>query len=89
MSMSMHVVGIKPPDDTWKKMLAVREACIAAGVAIPREVYEYFGNEVPDPNGVVVDVRAEGWKDHSREGLIVNISTLPKGVNLLRFYCQW
>ena len=30
--MSTSVVGIKPPDDTWRKMKAAWDACMAADV---------------------------------------------------------
>lgn len=32
MSMSLNVMGFKPPDEKWKQMKAAYEACCAAGV---------------------------------------------------------
>ena len=42
MGMSTHLVGIVPPDDDWKKMKAVWDACDNADVDIPKDVSEFF-----------------------------------------------
>lgn len=41
MSMSTHVVGIKPPEDRWRKMKAIHDACQAADLADPDVVVKY------------------------------------------------
>jgi hypothetical protein len=66
MSMSTHVTGIRPPDEKFKKMLAVWQACEAAGIEVPDEVDDFFNGEKPDPKGVQVDLtppngRANNW----------------------------
>lgn len=57
MSMSTHVIGIKPPDETWKKMKTAWEACEAAGIDPPKEVLAFFDHVKPDERGVVVDLK--------------------------------
>jgi len=70
--MSTHVVGFRPPDEKWKKMKAVWDACEAAGAKIPDEVSDFFDGEEPDARGVEVDLEesdvAKKWRDDGREG---------------------
>ena len=62
MSMSTHVAAVIPPDQQWKKMKAVWDACNAADLLIPKEVEKFFNYETPDDAGVVVDL--SGMKPH-------------------------
>lgn len=41
MSMTINIHGIKLPDEKWKKMKAVYDACNNARIYIPQEIYEY------------------------------------------------
>lgn len=50
----LRVVGIKPPDDKWKKMKEAWDACNSACVPVPEEVLAFFDHEGPDEAGVVV-----------------------------------
>lgn len=93
MSMSTHVVGIKPPDDKWKEMKAVYDACAVAGVAVPKAVCDFFDNDPPDDAGVVVseyDLKKCGaLKEYSGDmtaGFEVDLSKVPKDVKIIRFY---
>lgn len=97
MSRSLHVYAIRAPDAKWKAMKAAYDACTLAGVAIPKEVDAFFEGDVPDPAGVLIDLRyseagPDGWKDHPclREteddwGYEVDLSKLPKDVTTIRF----
>lgn len=92
MSMSTHVVGIRPPDDTWKRMKAVWDACVAADVPVPDEVLDFFAGETPDPAGVVVPLRsfARAWNDDgTKEGLEIDVDKLPSNIRTIRFYNSW
>lgn len=89
MSMSTHVIGFKPPDAKWKKMKEVWDACDKAGVEAPKEVSEFFNWEAPDENGVEVELDAAEWSDEGREGYEIEVSKLPKGVTVIRFYNSW
>lgn len=91
--METRVVGIKPPDEKWKAMKKVWDACSEAGVEPPVEVLEFFGDEDPDDAGVVV-----GLGDHScvkeyraemQQGFEIVIDALPKDVKIIRFYNSW
>ncbi len=90
MSMSTHVVGIRPPDAKWKKMKAVWDACKLADISTPDEVYEFFAGEEPDDAGVVVEIEKSiavtAWGDDGRAGFEVNIGRLPQDVTVIRFY---
>ncbi len=90
MSMSTHVVGIRPPDQTFKKMKAAWDACKAAGVAPPKAVVDFFNDETPDEAGVQIDIdcAAEEWNSDQlcASGIEVDINKLPLGVKIIRFY---
>lgn len=95
MGMSTHVVGIKPPDAKWKKMKAVWDACKSAGISVPDEVCEFFGNETPDPKGVVVELEKQGCvskyndADRTAAGFEVDVTKLPADVKIIRFSNSW
>ena len=88
MGMSTHVVGFKPPDDRWKKMKAVHDSCIEAGLEPPEEVQEFFDWCTPDPSGVEIDIPHTGYSDRGtlREGFEIDVSHLPPGVTKIRFW---
>lgn len=89
MSMSTHVIGIRPPNEKWLKMKKVYDVCEAAGVSAPREVDEFFNDEEPDKDGVVVELSYEtGVSDYNEEmenGYQIDITKLPKDVTIVRF----
>ena len=98
MSMSTHIIGFRPPDEKWRKMKAVWDACVAADMSIPNTVHEFFGGESPDPNGVEVDLFSSAlyhhgkpsavkkWNADMQEGFEVDVTKLPKDVTIIRFY---
>jgi len=42
MGMSTHIVGVRNLDGNFKRMIAVKLACEAAGVDYPQELKDYF-----------------------------------------------
>jgi hypothetical protein len=93
MSMSTPVVGIRPPDDAWKAHKAVWDACIKAGVDVPRKTLDFFEGESPDDAGVLVGIddgpAVSEWQDDCSQGFEVDISSLPEGIKRIRFYNSW
>jgi len=103
MGMSTHIIGIKPPDDHWKRMKAAWDACVEAGIEPPKSVIDFFGDDEPDEKGVVVELEetdsygnyldssiAKPWRnEYSSEGFEVDIRHLPKDVKIIRFYNSW
>lgn len=93
MSMSTSVVGFKPPDEKWKAMKAVYDACIAGKVRVPDEVQKFFNWCGPTEAGVVVELlKTDCVKAHhtdSESGFDVDVTKLPKDVTLVRFYNSW
>ena len=88
MSMHSHVIGIRPPDEKWKKMKAAWDACEAADLQIPDAVGDFFKWERPNDAGVVVELDQEccrPYKADMQEGFTVDVSKLPKDVRLVRF----
>jgi hypothetical protein len=87
--MSTHVVGFVPPDEQWKQLKAVHDACTAAGIEVPSEVEMVIGSN-PTEHGREVDiVDVEEWYSTGREGYDVDVSKLPPGVTVIRFYNSW
>ena len=91
--MSMHVIGYMPADEQWNKMKAAWDACTAAAVDPPKEVFAFFDytppGDAPGKEVKIDGVGAREWKDQSREGYEVDVTALPKGVRFVRFYCSW
>jgi hypothetical protein len=96
MSMSSHVVGLRPPTEDYKKKLAAYLACEAAGVPAPKELENYFGGicaKSVEPNGMEVDLyrhpAVKPYKGDAAEGFDVDLTKLPEGVTVIRFYNSW
>ena len=91
MSMSTYVVAFRPPNERWREMKAVYDACILAGIDTPDEVHDFFNGEMPDTSGVEIriDDILEKWGDDSRDGYQLELSKLPKEVTVIRFYNSW
>ena len=89
MGMSTWVKGIRPPDDKWKKMKAIWDACDKADIDVPDEVDDFFEGEPPDEKGVVVDIKEHRYSENSRAGIEVYIDELPKDVKIIRFVNAW
>jgi hypothetical protein len=84
--MTTYVVGIKPPNEEWKKMKAIYDSCENGDVIVPDEVDDYFNNEPPDEKGVIVELKEEEWSDGDMStGIEVSLDTVPKGVKIIRF----
>jgi hypothetical protein len=97
MGMNTYVKGFRPPNDKWKAMKAIYDACESGGIAVPDEVDDFFNGEPPDKAGVEVDLEVKKlglgcvrpYRDDSREGIEVDVTKLPKGVTILRFVNSW
>lgn len=95
MSMSTHIYGIKPPDEKWKKMKAIWNACLNAGIDVPDEVDDFFGEEEPNELGVVVSKEQLGdavlpiIPGYAEKGFIIDISKLPKDIQYIKIENSW
>lgn len=94
MSMVTYVVLLRSPDDTqYQAYLQILLACKAAMVAPPPEVDAYFGgNGLDNEPEAPLEIRYEPrhWGDGNvREGLEIDLATLPSGVSTIRFVNSW
>lgn len=94
MGASMHIKGIREPDEEFKAMAEVYFACKKAGIGVPDRVQEFFDWQEPNQNGVLVDLdlspAVNTYNDgDSREGFDVEIEKLPKNITHIRFYLSW
>ena len=90
MGMSTHIIGIKPPDEKWRKMKAIYDACIKGEVGIPQEVEDFFDGEPPDEKGVVIDLEEDqccsAYSADMQDGFEIDAEKLPDDVKIIRFY---
>jgi len=102
MSMSTFVFGVRPPDDKWKGMKAVRDACIKVGTPVPEEVEKFFNYEKPDDKGILVEFTMDNKgkvsngcckpfydENNCYEGFEIELSKVPKDITILRFVNGW
>lgn len=94
MSMSRHVVGFAPPDEEWKKMKAVWDACKAADIDVPQYVKTFFNDEEPDNAGVEVDLETlEGvcseWRTEMCDGFEIDVANIPPHIKKIRFFTAY
>lgn len=101
MSMSMHVLAVKPADENYKRKAEAYRACKAARIPIPAELEEFFDGGEPDPTGVTQHLghgytkpselhpSVAKYKAEMEEGFEVDITKLPEGTRFVRFYCSW
>ena len=98
MGMSTHIIGFKPLDEKFHKMLAAYRACKEAGVPVPKTVSDFFKDEPPDEAGVSVHLGSEHgrcapgvrvWQGDSGGGFEVDLRQLDPDVKILRFYNSW
>lgn len=90
MSMNTNIIGFKPPDEKWKKMKAVYDACNSANTALPTEVDDFFNGEHPDSSGVEVRLDdtacCRGYSEEMRDGFEILLDKVPKDVKIIRFW---
>jgi hypothetical protein len=88
-----RIVGFAPPDDKWKQMRSVYDACSDAGVAVPSEVLEFFNHEEPSESGIKVELdNHECCKEHKaemEEGYEVDLRKVPANIQFIRFYVSY
>jgi len=90
MSMSTRVVGFVPPDDDWRKMRDVWQACKAAGIAVPTVVEMFFDDGEPDPQGQEVELPSQEWTNGDMcQGIEIDVAKIPSRVKTIRFYNCW
>ena len=87
--MSMRVEGIKPPDEKWKQMKAIYDACVSAKVLIPAVVEQFFDGYKPNESGVAVDLInhdcSKRINGNMIEGYEIDLAKLPKDVKFIQF----
>jgi hypothetical protein len=88
MGMSTHVCGVKEPDDRWKKMKAAWDACKEAGVTPPDEIDDFFEGDPEQGVMTILDHHAccKIYNHDTRNGFEIDISKLPAGIKVIRFY---
>lgn len=89
MSMSTRVVGFVPPDEQWKKMKQVWEACEAADIEVPEAVHQFFNWQDPDDQGVEVELPLTEWSEETSQGYELEVDKIPANVRVIRFYNSW
>lgn len=103
MSSSMHIVGFRPPNEKWKLMKTVWDACAKAGIEPSKEVLDFFGGDPPDEQGVEIRLQylpkpgggtmmhecVKEFRDDCCDGFEVDVKKLPKDLTILRIYISY
>lgn len=89
MSMSVHIRGLKKPDDRHSKMITAYNACRDAGVTPPDEVLNYFGGNGPDERGTEVEVPYSSEEDDASNTYTVDLELVPEYVTHIQFVLGW
>lgn len=90
MSMTMNIVGFKPPDERWKEMKRVWDSCMMAGVNMPEKVSDFFEGVILDNSGVRVELEehvcCKKYSEMGQSGYEIDVTKLPKDIKIVRFY---
>jgi hypothetical protein len=90
---SLNVCGFRPPDEEWKKMKAIYDACVIASVPIPDEVDIFFDGEPPDETGISIDMEEKecctDYDGDMREGFQIDLKKIPKNIRFIRFFVSY
>ena len=72
-------------------MKAAYDACRDAGVSPPSDIWDFFDGEAPTDNGmeVEIDEALSEYSEDSSSGYDLDLSKLPKGIKIIRFYNSW
>jgi hypothetical protein len=91
MGMSTHVVGFVAPDAEYLKKVKAWRACTEAGVQPPPELVKLFDGNEPQEAGMEVNLgrAVSPWSGNAAQGVEVDVTQLPKGVRIVRFYNSW
>lgn len=93
MSVRMHVVGIRPPDEKWLAMKKIFDACREVDIEPPLEVQKFFNAGPPDDAGVVLRLTLttclREWADVCSQGYEIDLDKLPPDIKIIRFYNSW
>lgn len=84
----LRVVGLSFPDDTWRKMRAVYDACEDAGLSVPSKVLEYFDYKEPNERGLEINLTvSDAVREdmvETREVVEIELSKIPANITVLR-----
>lgn len=94
MGMSYYVQGFVSPDnEQYQKHCKVLRACIDAGVSLPKETAEFFGDDSPEEylfeDKLQVEVPNHEWNGDCANGLEIKVSEIPKEVDTIRFVMSY
>lgn len=94
MGLSTYIVAfVSPEDQTYKNHANVLKACHDAGVSLPKETAEYFGQEEPEKylldEKLEIEIPFTQWDCDDQKGYQILVKDIPEGVHKIRFYNSW
>lgn len=82
-----EVVGLRDRDDeNHLKKVKVLKACLSANVGLPEELKKYFGYGWDENYPLEIEIRSYHLATDNGLGIEVNLSEIPEGVKIIRFY---
>ena len=99
MSMSYRIEGYKPVDAKWTQMKQAYDACVSAGVEVPKEVMHFFNYEPPAAEGVMIELGRSGNVTFRKgitplnqqycDGYVVDLKELDPEIRILKFVISY
>jgi len=91
--MSGHLIGFRVPDENFENQKQVFIACVKARVSVPSETLKYFDNIEPYEHNIhlidsalTVKIPHHEYHADMEDGLEINVSEIPSGVQRIRFW---
>lgn len=79
------VEALRPPDDRFRQMKAVWDACKKAKTDTPDEVDEFFNYEPPDSLGTAEELKHQILESEWELGFQVAVKDIPAWATHIRF----
>ena len=86
----IQIVGVRPPDEKWKKMKAIFINCRELGIEVPEDVYSYFDGNCPkeeDDGGSMISLMTRycvwPYEDETKKGFRIILNRMEEDVETL------
>lgn len=97
MSMSTYITALRDMDGKFKDMLEIKRFCDRKKVSYPKEVIEYFGNNLGESEEYMIQEMLEvriPQKEFSDDrvngsGIEIQVKDIPPEVKVIRFVNSW
>lgn len=91
MGMSMHVLFLREKDTRFQQMVAISEACEAAGIKRPRKVDEFFQGSTNHDEALTINASSalREYSGDMENGYELDVAKIPEGCVRIRFVASY